>query len=283
MDMQTYETVLLSLKLIMSTAVFIMLIVIGKKDIKGNVLKEYEELKNKNRNKLAKNPRKKFAAEIMDDTMLATGIKYRMGDRFTPFDYTAFRIAICIGFGLVGVIIGPAYLVVGVLLGLFGVPYYFNHENEYDNGEMLDDIAQMYSTVALQAKNGIHISKIIYECYMVCQQPRLKKALLEMATDIDKFGSVEDAAKRFRAKFTNAHIDTFAKTLEQATETGNAVQMFEDIQANIDGIQEAINIRKESQVKMQSFVWQTIIFCSIILFVVYIVSMMFGDAMTLLG
>jgi len=143
---------------------------------------------------------------------------------------------------------------------------------------MLSDMGQVYGIVALQLKNGVYLSDVIYDCFLSTQQPRLKKALLELSIDIENFATVGEAAVRFRQKFNdNKYIDTFAKTLEQADETGNAVQIFEDVAENLNSINKAITRRLEHKAEMKGFLFQTLIFVGLILFIVFIIMLMFSD------
>jgi len=233
--------------------------------------------KERNREKVRRDPGKLASYDAMNDKMLATGIKYRMGENFSPFDYNVLRLAFIFGGGIIGMLIEPIYLVVGVILGAFIVPFYFNYENNNDNNEMLQDIGVVYGIVSLQVKNGVFLTKVLYECHLNVEYPRLKKALMELSIDIEKFGSVGDAAIRFRKKFNNKYIDTFAKTLEQSQKTGSSVQMFDDIAESLEHIEEAIALRKEKKVEMRGFLFQTLIFVSIFVFVFYILMTSFND------
>lgn len=277
MSMEMYELILNLLKIFICVVVAVLLIMLGKKDIKGKARKLYSESRDKYYRKHTCSIERLSAYQTAERKLLSTGIKFRMGKQFGPFEYMVFRILVCAGLGLVGVIIGPVYMAAGVVLGFVFVPFYFNYENGYDNNEMLDDIRELYATVALHTKNGVFISDSIYECYLNCRNRRLKEALLELSTDISTFGNIREAAESFSGKFTNNYIDAFAKTLIQARETGNSIQLFEDIRSSIKGIDEALNVLKEGKVKRVSFYWQTAVFICIILGVMYIVSLMFGE------
>lgn len=282
MSEQTYELILLIIEVIIAVIVFVTAFYLLNKDLKGGAKRFYDDMKERNRREVRGNPEKLSAYDSMLEKMIAQGITYRMGDHFSPFDYACFRIAIALGIGLIGLIIKPVYGIVGLLFGVFIVPYYFKHEDEYDNGEMLSDICQIYGIIEVQVKNSIHLSKAIYECYLGVQQPRLKKALMELSTDIEKFSSVEDAAVRFRKKFNNKHIDTFAKTLEQAESTGSSLQLFEDVSQNLRSINKAIAIQEKQKQELRSFFFQTLIFGAVFIFVIFMMILMMGDIYSML-
>lgn len=241
-----------------------------KIDVKQKAKSLYQKTKDRSYAQMSGNASKKFNYDAMEEKMTASGIKYRMGNSFSPFDYEIFRAGISIGIGLLGMLLNPYYFLPGVLIGMLLVPYYFRHEDKYDNNEMLPDIVQIYGIIGLQLKSGIFLSKVIYECYRATENPRLKKALLEFSLDIENFSDVKGAAVSFRKKFNNSYIDTFAKTIEQADDTGNAVQIFEDIEKQMKNLNEAVTMKQENKAKRVGFVFETVIFLGIMLFMVYL-------------
>jgi len=251
--------------------VFVFGFVLLNQDLKAKAKATYGQLRDDYAEKAKDDPEKLTAYHAMERKMLSKGISYRLGSAATPFDYMMIRLVVCIGLGIVGMMIGGILLLpIGMLLGFILVPFLFNNENRNDNEEMLVDIGQIYGIVSLQLKNGIYISNVIYECHLSVENPRLKKALLELSIDIDKFGTVGEAAERFRSKFENKYIETFAKTLEQSDLTGQSIQLFEDLLKNIEHINEAISIRTEKKVENKGMLFTMLIFLAIIIFVMYI-------------
>ena len=225
------------------------------------------------------NPDKKFAYDEIEAKLMAQGIKYRMGNDFSPFDYMIFRLALSFGAGIVSMIFNVWLFPVAFLLMFVLIPFYFAEQNSNDNEYMLPDIANLNSLVALQVKNGVFISKVIYECFRVVENKRLRKALLELAIDMETFSSIRQAAERFRAKFTSPYLDTFAKTLEQVQDSGNSTEFFEDIQSSVASINAAIAIREENKAKQVAGFFQILLFVGPVLIVFYIlVSMMTGSS-----
>ena len=225
------------------------------------------------------NPDKKFAYDEIEAKLMAQGIKYRMGNDFSHFDYMIFRLALSFGAGIVSMIFNVWLFPVAFLLMFVLIPFYFAEQNSNDNEYMLPDIANLNSLVALQVKNGVFISKVIYECFRVVENKRLRKALLELAIDMETFSSIRQAAERFRAKFTSPYLDTFAKTLEQVQDSGNSAEFFEDIQSSVASINAAIAIREENKAKQVAGFFQILLFVGPVLIVFYIlVSMMTGSS-----
>ena len=270
---------LMTFIIIMVTAVVTYLY---KQDLAGMIKGRYRNMRQKNQERALQDIDKKVSYNMIDEMLLKKGAKYRMGDNFSPFDYTVLRLLIGCLLALVALVVHPVWVVAGFILGYLIVPFYFNYENRHDSAEMMDDIASMFGIVSLQLKNGVFLSKVIYECYLSTEHPRLKKALLELSLEMEKFGNVKEAAVSFRSKFEDKYLDTFSKTLEQADETGNAVDLLKDIESQIDGINEAIAIREEHKVNSRSFILQTLVFVGTMLFVVYIVVQMFGTMVTVL-
>lgn len=279
MSESTFNIIVLVFEIVLSVIIGILCYMLGNRNLKKDASDIYSGLKKKNQKKVKADPIKLSAYDAMEEQMVLQGIKYRMGASFSPFDYTVFRIAVSLGIGLLFMLYNPIFVIPGVVLGYFGVPLFFKLKDKDDNNEMLSDIGDIYGTLGLQVKNNVHISKVIYECYFIVKQPRLKKALLELSLDIDKFTTVEEAAVSFRNKFNNEHINIFAKSLEQAADTGSSMRLFEDTVENLNSINRALAIREEGKLERKGFILQTIIFFAIIAFTIYIYWVYgFGDA-----
>lgn len=271
------DIILIILKCLIALVIAFFLAALFNQDLKKKMREGYLGVRSVQLAKMEANPEKKFTNDLMEEDMLATGIKYRMGAEFTPFDYTVFRLVIGVSAGIVTMLFKPIYFPIGLIVGIIIVPFYFKQENSNDNEAMLPDIAQMNGLVALQVKNGVFISKVIYECYRTAKNERLKQALLELSIDMENFATIKEAATRFRKKFTNPYIDTFAKTLEQVQDTGRSVEFFEDIQSSVEGINEAIAIKQEAASQRVASIFEILLFLGPIIIVFYIMlGMMSG-------
>lgn len=264
------ELLLFLLKVGIAAFVGIFLGLLAMRGFKEQAMNTYTHAKDSNYEKISSSAEKKFAYDAMEEKLYAQGIKYRMGARFSPFDYTVLRLMVGVGVGLVGLLYKPWCFILGFLLGFFLVPLYFKQENDNDNDEMLQDIGQMNSIVALQVKSGIHISKVIYECCRMIDNPRLKQALLELSIDLENFATVKQAAAQFSKKFSNQHIDSFAKTLEQMESTGSSVEFFEDIVSSVASINEAIAIKEEKKAQRTADFFQIMLFIGPLVLVFYV-------------
>lgn len=248
-----------------------------------NLLKgKYKQIKQRRFDASRRDLDKRIEYDMIDEMLLRKGAKFRMGDNFSPFDYLMLRLVIGLLFALVGLIVHPLLVIVGFVCGYYIVPYYFDYENRNDSKDMMDDVAAMFGIVSLQLRNGVFLTQVIYECYLNTTHPRLKKSLLELSLEMEKFGNVKEAAMSFRSKFEDKYLDSFSKTLEQAEETGNAADLLKDLENQIEGINEAIAIREEQKVSSTAFFVQTLVFVGALVFMGYVLFSMFSDTMSVL-
>lgn len=246
-----------------------------------NLLKgKYRQLKQLRYDNSRKDLDKRIEYDMIDEKLQSNGTKFRMGDNFSPFDYLMLRLLIGLLLAFIGLVLHPLLVVVGFFLGYYMVPFYFDYENKNDGKDMMDDVAAMFGIVSLQLRNGVYLSQVIYECYLSTTHPRLKKALLELSLEMEKFGNVKEAAISFRSKFEDKYLDSFSKTLEQAEETGNAADLLKDLENQIEGINEAIAIREEQKVNSTAFFMQTLVFVGALVFMVYVLFSMFSSSMS---
>lgn len=249
----------------------------ARMDIKTKAASAYDRARDRYKERFDLTPEKKQLYDITEEKLMSRGIKFRMGANFSPFDYMVLRILFALLFGFVGMLMEPILILPGVVAGYYLVAWYFKHEDKYDNGEMLEDIGSMYGIVAIQLKNSVYLADVIYECALSVKYKRLKQALLELNMEYRQFADIRTAADSFRRKFNNDHIDMFAKTIEQAETSGDAVELFRDMESQINGINEALNMRKERKIKAAADVFMVLIFIGAVLFMAYSMVNMMSD------
>ena len=265
-------------KLIAAAVIGIVLASLCTADMRKKMQKKYQAARENYTQAKTGDPDKKLAFDEMEAKLLSHGIKYRMGSDFTPFDYLVFRLVLSTGAGVIAMYYHVLLFPAAFFLVFSLVPVYFAEQNSNDNEYMLPDIANLNSLVALQTKNGVFISKVIYECYAVVNNRRLKQALLELAIDMETFSSTRQAAERFRAKFTSPYLDAFAKTLEQVQDSGSSIAFFDDIRSSVASINAAISIRDEAKVKRIAGFFEVLLFIGPVLIVFYIlIGMLSGN------
>lgn len=278
MNYAVLNNVILGVKIFSALVVGLFLATLFSEDMRRRIKKRYRNAKEAYEERAMETTDKKFAYDEIDEKLLSQGIKYRMGSDFSPFDYVVFRLVCSLGVGIVAMFFQLWLFPVAFFLVFIFIPIYFRQENGNDNEDMLPDISNLNSLVSLQVKNGVFLTKVIYECFRVVENKRLKQALLELAIDMETFSSIRQAAERFRKKFTSPYLDTFAKTLEQMQDTGQSVEFLEDIQSSVASIHEAIAIREEARAERTAGLFQVMLFIGPVLIVFYILlGMMTGN------
>lgn len=153
----------------------------------------------------------------------------------------------------------PVSTGLGVLLGgiLFFLPqwmlYYLNSR---DNMEMLAELKLIYHALELQLKAGIYVTDALAECYGCVRNKRLRQALLDLAGDIVMKADIYDALNQFQLKFDNRYIDTLVVTLLQALESGQAVELLNDISEQIKDMEAAVLERRKGKLDRSLTLYQ---------------------------
>lgn len=277
--MQTIAILKLILKLAISIIIGLILANLKLGEMKNKAKGKYSEFRERDKEKKNEDINKKLEYDEIDAMLTSRGIKWRMNnDSFSPFDYTMFRLVCALGIGAFCIIFHPLAFVPGILLGYWVVGWYFAHKDKYDNGEMMDDIASMYSIASIELRNNVFIKDVIYECYLQIKHPRLKKALLALTGQIGSVADISIAAQNFRSKFNNEYIDMFAMTLEQIQASGSSVDLLKDLERQIKSINEANAIRQEKHIDDICSIFMILVFLSAMLFVAYIMVTMLSSS-----
>lgn len=132
--------------------------------------------------------------------------------------------------GAVGMsVIGIGYALLAAVLLYYLPEVLMIYINECDNRSMLPEIKLIYQALEVQIHAGIYATDALTECCQSVRQRRLQQALMELAGDLVMQSDTLTALSDFQEKFDNRQIDALCITLIQAGESGQAVELFQDM------------------------------------------------------
>lgn len=219
--------------------------------------------------KLKQSSNKIFSYEKIDKLMRKNGV-YVMFENSTPSHYILTKLVFAITFMLIGIELESVLF--SIAFFLFG--YYLPNiiikiSNDEDNEKIMADLKEVYDTLRIQAKAGVFLTESLADCYLVARNKRLKKAFLELSGKIIANGDIEQAMIEFNSKFNNQYIDTFVTVVLQSLESGQTVQILEDLSEQIDDIQEVIDIKEKQRIQRKIDLIGLLIFIGILSIVLY--------------
>lgn len=169
------------------------------------------------------------------------------------------------------------YIKLGIIIAIISsiIAFFFPNillkiGNDSDNADMLPDIKRIFDTLRIQMKSGVYITEALRECYMVVKNERLKKELLELNNYIFLQHNLEKGLDTFKSKFDNPHINNLCILIKQGQETGQLVQLLEDLSTQIKDIDESTKIKLQQRIKNRLMVNQLIIFTLIMGLILYV-------------
>lgn len=205
-----------------------------------------------------------------------TGADYMFKKEINPVVYMLIRTGIALFFIVAA--ISKGYFFAAAVLGVTGfmcLPVILNYSNSSDNKKMLPDIKNMYDTLSLKTEAGVFFTDALPECYRVVQSGRLKAALLELNAGIIVRNDIENSIYHFNRKFRNRYIDTFCIIIRQALESGQTVQVLNDMSSQMADIEKAINEAQKEKQDMQETKIQLLVYGALMLIICfYVVSIM---------
>lgn len=194
-----------------------------------------------------------FNYRKIEQFLSKTGAKYHIGKKIEPIKYQAIRLLIgCIGLGF-----GMKYhLIAGILMFFlsYQIPkMYLLYTNHQDNEKLLPHIKLVYNSLAMQIKSGIFITDALTEAYTYIniENQRLYDALQELSGNILLNKDVEVALDELQASFDNRQIDSLCIILKQALESGQAVELLQDISEQIKNMEVVVLAKKKSKLDRQ--------------------------------
>lgn len=214
----------------------------GRPSEEFKVLRTYRELAGWVRNR--KGYQSWYAG--LEASLKENGAEFHYGQWIQPCSYLVMRMLIAVAGALVVGVNGVGY---GIVCGclLYELPQWLLwYLNERDNRYMLGDIRMVYHALEIQLRAGVYITDALAECYGAVTQRRLRRALLDLAGDIVMKADVLQALEQFQGSFRNRYIDALCITIMQALESGQAVELLQDMGEQIKDMEQTMLQRQKS-------------------------------------
>lgn len=190
-----------------------------------------------------------------------------------PVNYVCIKAGVALGGALFGMM--AFSWVVAIILGIVGwyIPdAIFSLSDRSDNDAIVEDIMSIYDTLRLQTKAGIYLSTSLVECYTVIRNRRLKKAMLELTSDILAKSDIVNSIEDFSTKFQNQYIDSFGIIIKQGLESGQIVKILDDIGNQLKDLKHLMNEKEKKKVENQILFCQILIYIGVIVLTVFVVA-----------
>lgn len=200
------------------------------------ILRKYEEFSG-----LLKEKTKKSSWYRQTEEMLRrNGAAFHYGRWVNPERFLALKV-VAASLGFMACIQISFICSVCAGIGLYLLPaLLLRHFNKKDNEKMLPEIKLVYQAMSMQIQAGIYVTDALTECYGGVCDVRLRQALLELAGDIVMKGDTLCALETFQSQFDNRYIDSLCITILQALESGQAVELLNDIGEQLKDMETAM-------------------------------------------
>lgn len=271
--MSTYDWLVIASKLIMLFIIFAVAYLVDYMVKNEIIQKQYSKMQGRGKQFLTENMRrakgKSFNYDYMDAFINKYGVNF-MIKGITPVGYVALKLIASL---FVMVVTMHENVVLGLAFGpacYYILDFIFIESNKSDNKLMLEDIKNVYDTLRIQIKAGVYITSVLTDCYLVVKNKRLKKAFLELTSDIAAKNDLEESLDRFTYKFDNQYIDNLATVIKQSMTTGQAGKMFDDIKGQINDIENAMVEAEKQRINTQIIIVQALMYVAILVSTVYL-------------
>ncbi len=210
------------------------------------------------------------------------GAVFHYGKWLDPLWYLVLKILMALLGGFICAAIAPMY---GAVAGLFlyALPGWFlTYLNGKDNEAMLPELRLVYHALEIQIRAGVYVTDALAECYGCVQERRIKQAFLDLAGDIVMKADIYESLEHFQSKFDNRYIDALCITILQALESGQAVELLNDISEQIKDMELTVMGRKKGALDRSITFYQLGILAAVLGVVLYAcVTQMFVAAVNL--
>ena len=208
------------------------------------------------------------------------GVMYRVKNYdLTPGYYLVLKLTVGLIAAALGFLLFMKWyvLLIGFIIGYFGVPLYFKYENNKDNEEMMMDIYNTYANIKIQMGAGIYIRECLEYTYEMVINERYKEALKELVLNFsDKTVSSADAVQIFKNRFDSQEIDKLSALIGSFLQYGLNANHTDDIMTEIQGLIQADTLKKEHDIEMKAEMVTFAFFGVIIAMIVFMIFSSFS-------
>lgn len=277
-------TTILSLVIAVLGAVLLMLQ--AKNKIKDEDLLKAKKILQKREQELKEERYKKLffknesSYEYKTLVLSRMGVNYHMGRIITPSEYLMIQLAGAAFFLFIGTFSFGVLGTAAGILGYFLPPLLFQYLNEKDNEKMLPDIKSIFDTMLVNLEAGVFLTEAVADSYRHVENRRLKKALLELNSELIATNDFEESVSKFELKFSNKYINNLCVILKQSRDSGMSVEMLSDMSSYMTDVSRALNIKKQKKLDGEGLKVEVMLYIGIIATCLYITLSTFGDSMS---
>lgn len=286
MQIETIHIIITILSLGIAALVAILLMLLTKNRIRDEDLLEAKKILQK-REQEAKEERykklffkKESSYEYKALSLSRMGVNYHIGRIITPTEYLMIQLAGAAFFLFIGIF---SFGVLGITAGIFGYflpQLLFQYLNEKDNEKMLPDIKSIFDTMLVNLEAGVFLTEAVADSYRHVENRRLKKALLELNSELIATNDFEESISKFELKFSNKYINNLCVILKQSRDSGMSVEMLSDMSSYMTDVSRALNIKKQKKLDGEGLKVEVMLYIGIIAACLYITLSTFGDSMS---
>lgn len=245
---------------------FALILAVGLTYDTGKILvRAYERVNNH----LVEQKRGLFHYDRTKEFLLSKGAPAHFGKWIDPVKFLAIQMVsaallFCIGIGVHG-----ALAVILSLIGSLIPKMMLIYLNVQDNDKMLPQIQTIYSAIRIQIEGGVYLTDALSECYGSIGRGRLRTALEELSGELLLQGSFEDSINHFNQKFDNGFIDSLCIIIKQAQESGQAVELLDNMSDQIKDMRSALLHKKKEQLERKTTLCILGVLAAILVIILY--------------
>ena len=211
--------------------------------------------------------------------LIRNGAHYHFGVRIGPMAFLLLRLFLAMAGFIVLNLLSPAYGILAAIAFYFLPALLITYLNHRDNLKMLSDVKLIYHSLEIQTRAGVFVTDALAELYGSVREKRLKQALLELAGDLVMRADLGEALSTFQKKFDNRNLDSLCIIILQAMESGQSVDLLNDLSEQIKDMESALLGRKKEALDRSVTFYQLGILVAVMGLILYAcVTQMFSAA-----
>lgn len=178
--------------------------------------------------------------------------------------------------------IGSLYLqgLLAAVLGFFLIDILNNLSDKKQMKYIRFELSDVCDFINIQNSAGVFLGTALSETYLIVKNKRFKKALTELAAEINITKNIDKSLENFASKFSSVEIDGFVMVMKQSLVTGKSRQALDDMSDSLKDTNMIIVETNTNKIKTTKVIIQLLMYIGVLSIVLYGMYVEIGSTWT---
>jgi tight adherence protein C len=204
----------------------------------------------------------------IEQFLIKNGIYFMSNGKVSTEKFILFQLLTVILMIIVCMRLNQKLIILAIPAGIIIPIAIVKLSNSQDNDKMQGDIERCINTMAIEIKHGVHVQDLVFDLFMQVKNRRLKKAILELAANINiDAQNVVVYIEEFKSKFNEEQIEQIGDLILQSVNQENTDKIVDAVKFRLGVIQSEKEARERKRTERITSSMNILIYLVILIFI----------------